>query len=508
MKVLDVYSLFVELEQTSQKISSLYEQISVLQQEIRDFSALDDALKGEGGNAIRSFYSDGHQPFLIFLFQSLVDYKRVLGDIKASVESYEAHPKGFVTESFLEIDIQEGFDNVHNRTIELTEEANYILRSIQDLVPTKQIDYSEVMGNLRKGRKNLHDIIEELYILDDYGVASLEKTLNNLTTMKTYLRDLESNFNRANFSISDFQVKSLQNLGSYKTMLNYIYDREKTERSLDEHSIEIMPIYEIEKAIEYELEGISGDGKAIVDSAFRDLENGRIDRQEFLKILSSLTKLEKDIREGNIKENVDVTLLSYIKKNYSNIGINGYVELISKNINLIGKEVISIGDLIKDFPVAKNWANRTGNTIIKHGRNIAGAGTVLGGVGMVAGFSFGMYVDIEHSGKTVGEAIVHNGAAVGVGLGSSTLAAAGIVTFLSSNPAGWVIAGSVTAGIIATTAFNFLYEKNILGLQDGLDWVGDKIDNVFESVIDMADNVGEAIMDGLDLVNPKNWGWW
>jgi predicted ribonuclease toxin of YeeF-YezG toxin-antitoxin module len=48
---------------------------------------MEDALRGKGGDAIRYFFHEVHQPFLIFLYQSLQDYKTVLTKMQNSVEA-------------------------------------------------------------------------------------------------------------------------------------------------------------------------------------------------------------------------------------------------------------------------------------------------------------------------------------------------------------------------------------------------------------------------------------
>ncbi|WP_372530235.1 T7SS effector LXG polymorphic toxin [Cytobacillus sp.] len=44
---------------------------------IQELLALDDAFKGKGGEAIRSFYQECHQPFLQFL-ESWIDEYQIL----------------------------------------------------------------------------------------------------------------------------------------------------------------------------------------------------------------------------------------------------------------------------------------------------------------------------------------------------------------------------------------------------------------------------------------------
>ncbi|WP_017798531.1 hypothetical protein [Oceanobacillus kimchii] len=69
----------------------------------------------------------------------------------------------------------------------------------------------------------------------------------------------------------------------------------------------------------------------------------------------------------------------------------------------------------------------------------------------------------------------------------------------------------MAAGTALTAGFNYMYDNNILGLQDGLDYVGGKLDDfgntVKDSFNDTVDKAGEAISSGLDAINPMNWGW-
>lgn len=42
----------------------------------------------QGGDAIRSFYRDMHEPFLVHLHQSFIDYRDVLNEMKEAVEYF------------------------------------------------------------------------------------------------------------------------------------------------------------------------------------------------------------------------------------------------------------------------------------------------------------------------------------------------------------------------------------------------------------------------------------
>lgn len=110
---------------------------------------------------------------------------------------------------------------------------------------------------------------------------------------------------------------------------------------------------------------------------------------------------------------------------------------------------------------------------------------------IIGGFTLGVLGDLNDR-KTVGQAVVHNAASTSVGfLGGGLTALA-----LGSNPVGWAGVASVAVGYGISKAFDYAYDHNILGLRDGLDWVGNRIDDGLKWT-------GEKINDGLKWTGEK-----
>lgn len=66
MKVLDVDALHKGIDATIEKLLSLQDQMKQVENDVNGLVALDDSLKGEGGQAIRTYYQESHEPFLAF----------------------------------------------------------------------------------------------------------------------------------------------------------------------------------------------------------------------------------------------------------------------------------------------------------------------------------------------------------------------------------------------------------------------------------------------------------
>nr|WP_245301623.1 T7SS effector LXG polymorphic toxin [Virgibacillus natechei] len=116
------------------------------------------------------------------------------------VEGFEPNPIGFVRQDFLENEVIDGFEKVKNRTVELTDDANSIISSVQDLVTVDQIDDTEVLENVDWGKKKVSHIVEDLHTLDQDQVKAMEAVRADLQTMRSYLADVESKVKRGDLS--------------------------------------------------------------------------------------------------------------------------------------------------------------------------------------------------------------------------------------------------------------------------------------------------------------------
>src|SRR5699024_3605280 len=268
-----------------EEYESLRSQVSPIQRSVRDFYGLGKFMQGKGATAIKSYFQEVHEPFLITLQQSLVDYHRTLEKMREALFEYE-DSIGYIRQDFLEEDIPEAFNKVKEETAEKTLEANKVLDDVADIVSVKKIDDSEVMDNIEEGKKETEKVFEELNILDEYETGQLEKTKEDLAKMKAYLSDIRSKLKKGDISIGNFDVKSVENMESYQKIQDGIYDSDidegEKEEEVTRESIEEMPIAAIEDENEDAQAGMSGNSRSMMDDAIGKLKNEQIDRQAYL----------------------------------------------------------------------------------------------------------------------------------------------------------------------------------------------------------------------------------
>ena len=154
----------------------------------------------------------------------------------------------------------------------------------------------------------------------------------------------------------------------------------------------------------------------------------------------------------------------------------------------------SIGGLLRNInPIAKMGGKNgfvmpnTSSVSYKAGTRLSRAGQALAPIAKIltsktfqtVGFVSGIADDMVNQEKTFGQALIHNG--VGLALGAVAVAA---------TPVGWGLLGSAVVGVVANIVFDNVYNHNIGGVRDGLDWLGTKIDNVTASLFDPKKRLG------------------
>lgn len=165
--------------------------------------------------------------------------------------------------------------------------------------------------------------MEELTILDDYQSSQLEETKQDIQTRRSFISELDGKFKSGGLSVRNYNVEAIQDLTSYNAIqdsLNNLNSDETT--TLDKDSIEDMPMYEIEKAKDVSLDDLQDGGKEILNKAYNDLENGTIDRQDYLNILNGLQRFEENIENGEPEAEVSSDLLKYLNDNKGEIANN------------------------------------------------------------------------------------------------------------------------------------------------------------------------------------------
>ncbi|MCM3391842.1 ribonuclease YeeF family protein [Cytobacillus oceanisediminis] len=209
MKVLEVDSLLAGIHETSNQLSILKDQVSQVQVSIQELVSLEDAFKGQGGQAIRAFYQECHQPFLQFLESWIDEYRSYLKSFIGSLGNLEPSPSGFIRQEFLEHELQQGLRNTLQITAELTEEANEIMKSVSDIVALPRLEVGRFIQATKSAEDSSRETVQKLEDFDHRETAALDPILHDLNLMNQYIQKIAGMFQSSSLSLAQYQPKSL-----------------------------------------------------------------------------------------------------------------------------------------------------------------------------------------------------------------------------------------------------------------------------------------------------------
>ncbi|MDK2802317.1 MAG: hypothetical protein KFW09_02945 [Oscillospiraceae bacterium] len=239
-------------------------------------------------------------------------------------------------------------------------------------------------------------------------------------------------------------------------------------------------------------------------------------------------KMLSEYIDNHPAKDIPEKIIAYIKSQINNLTLgNGYLnkfgELIKKcSGNLIANTGLSgpagPNSFVMIGPQTKNMADN----IFSFGDKRTKFSTKFGyGLSFASG-GIAAYEGWKYNDKTVGQSISYGAATTGVSIAggafgvSAVSAAIGLV--FGTTPVGWAAAAATAAsiagvavavgiGIRISSGFEALYENNFLGLQDGLDWVGTKLDSEINKKVNTIKNdfkfAGKIIGQGVNFITKK-----
>ncbi|MGN7179179.1 T7SS effector LXG polymorphic toxin [Cytobacillus sp. SAFR-174] len=207
--MLEADSLLAGIDETSNQLSILKDQISQVQVSIQELVSLEEAFKGQGSQAIHAFYQDCHQPFLQFLESWIDEYQSYLKSFIGSLQDIEPSPSGFIRQEFLEHELKQGLKNTLQITADLTEEANGIMKSVSDIVALPRLEDGRFIQATKSAEDSSRETVEKLEDFDHWETAALDPLLQDLSHMNQYILKIAGMFQSGSLSLAQYQPKSL-----------------------------------------------------------------------------------------------------------------------------------------------------------------------------------------------------------------------------------------------------------------------------------------------------------
>ncbi|MED4532578.1 T7SS effector LXG polymorphic toxin [Metabacillus fastidiosus] len=204
------------IDETLSKLESTQTNLQQIQVNVEKFISLEDSFRGRGGDSIRSFYQECHVPFLKFFENVVIQYIDLLKQMSVSLRSMEPSSSGFIRQSFLELELEQGLQKIDFITKELTDEANQIIASVSDIIALREVDDDEFAYQVRLAKQNKCETIEKLNQFDHQQTTSLYPIEDSLKKMRQFIQEISSKFKSKELNIYNFQAKQLEKIESYR----------------------------------------------------------------------------------------------------------------------------------------------------------------------------------------------------------------------------------------------------------------------------------------------------
>ncbi|MEC1169104.1 LXG domain-containing protein, partial [Bacillus paralicheniformis] len=209
MKTLDVQALHHAIDQTLEQLKQQSDEFAKVKKAVEGITSLDDALKGKGGDAIRAFYEECHTPFLQFYDTFIEEYSSTLKKMKSALNSLEPNHNGFISQSFLEHELENGLNAADRTTKNLVSKTNATIAKVSHMVDLPDLNDSGFHEQNQKALKEISTTLEKLHAFDREQTNALKTAENDLETMQRYMARLEKMYTGPKIEITGYQKGSI-----------------------------------------------------------------------------------------------------------------------------------------------------------------------------------------------------------------------------------------------------------------------------------------------------------
>jgi len=235
MKVLDVHGFHTGTKEIQKNIKLLQEQIEAIREAVHQIIHLEDSLKGKGGESIRNYYQHIHETFLQFFQSFLTNYDTIIGEMQRALQQFEPAENGFIHEGFVDMNVPQGLKKIRDITESLTNEANQIMASVQDIVFLPRLQDEATLRGIEQGRVRAKKTIEDLYFFDQQATRSLDIVEKDIQTMTEFVQQANAMFEGDKRIIIDFNPEKLMEGEGYRNLVAELYSftEEENKSALD-----------------------------------------------------------------------------------------------------------------------------------------------------------------------------------------------------------------------------------------------------------------------------------
>ncbi|MEH7692449.1 T7SS effector LXG polymorphic toxin [Bacillus altitudinis] len=297
MKTLDAFALINGIDQTLNTLKQQSQQISSIEKQIQQIISLDGALKGEAGQAIRSFYTECHIPFLQFFQVVIEEYSSALKQTKQALHTLESNQHGFISQTFIEHELDSGLKKAERAISDIVSDVSQAISRVSHIVHLPHVDESAFQRSYQKAWLETSRTIGLLHAFDREQTSAMNETTSALQTMKQYINTLSTMFTGPKIDITSYQKGSIFKNGKEEKISSTISGLNDKIDNMKENPMMIM------------LKKLREKQQADVETVVRDESHKNINQQVTAND-PSLTTLQREAVNGKNKIHRDIRVIN------------------------------------------------------------------------------------------------------------------------------------------------------------------------------------------------------
>ncbi|MFS0881493.1 T7SS effector LXG polymorphic toxin [Metabacillus niabensis] len=301
MKLFNASNLDSGIKQVKQSIDTLENQLQDLRKQIDYFTGLDDNFTGKSGKSIRMFYQEVHIPFILLFEQTIRQYKAALNVAEKLFFLFEPADDGYIEESFLETEVEQGLKKVAEITHQLVEDVNDALGSIRDIMSIKHLTDENFYMDVQRAKRFTQRTINQLHQTDHGRAQDLTDTETDLQLLQKYITEIRSMFQSKDVTISNYTFRKFATNATYKEVLSEI--EQNAHYTLDE--LYGTSPYLPNTYVEARYPGPNAHLDMLMKNRYRDSIEDRIEAANIISELTD-TKITKEEFESLEERLVDM----------------------------------------------------------------------------------------------------------------------------------------------------------------------------------------------------------
>ncbi|GIO24687.1 ribonuclease YeeF family protein [Oceanobacillus sp. J11TS1] len=225
MKTLEASTIHEGIEQTTKLLGELANQVVEVQGKITGILQTESDFSGRTASSIRAFYRDIHSPLAVYLEGIVREYHQTLLQIQQSLYEFDSSEQAYIDEEFLQSEMKSQLQKTKEHTVQLTDETNELLRSVQDIIHLSNVSDEEILYNVGKTEDKVNKTIENLYQFDQEATNKLTTTEKDFDLLENYLKDIQSLTGDHQLLVTNYKANSIKQLDVHQEMIAGLFQK-------------------------------------------------------------------------------------------------------------------------------------------------------------------------------------------------------------------------------------------------------------------------------------------